>query len=95
MVTSWSNGCGTFAGGIFRLYKFFQTPKVDRKKIKTINAVVKYDFLKNDLQIARITINKKTSENMKNVIEEFNKENKKLGNKIDLRNFFNYLVKGL
>ena len=77
------------------LYKFFQTSKVDRKKIKTINAVIKYDFLKNDLQIARITIDKKTSENMKNVIEEFNKENKKFGNRIDLRNFFNYLVKGL
>ena len=78
-----------------KLYKFFQTKKEYRKKIDTINLVVKYDFLRNNLDIMRIKIDGKSNDSLQNILEEFNQEKKTLRKRIDLRNLFNSIVEVL
>ena len=77
------------------LYKFFQTKKESRKKIDTINLVVKYDFLKNKLDIVRINIDGQSNDSLQNILEEFNQEKRTLSKRIDLRNLFNSIAEAL
>ncbi len=77
------------------LYSFFQTKKEFRKEIKSIKLYAKYDFLRNNLSFEKVKIDGNFSENIANVISQFNQENKVLKNRIDLRNFFNSIVEEL
>ena len=78
-----------------KLYSFFQTTKEYRKKISSINLVVKYDFLKDQLNFEQLSIDNKFNENMLSIIQQFNQENRLLRNRIDLRNFFNSIIEEL
>ena len=77
------------------LYSFFQTKKEFRKEISSINLVLKYDFLRNNLSFERIKIDDQYFENIQRVIREFNQENKSLKNRIDLKFFFNSIIEEL
>ena len=78
-----------------KLYSFFQTTKEYRKKISSINLVVKYDFLKDQLNFEQLSIDNKFNENMLSIIQQFNQENRLLRSRIDLRNFFNSIIEEL
>ena len=77
------------------MYSFFQTKKEFRKEISSINLVLKYDFLRNNLSFERIKIDDQYFENIQRVIREFNQENKSLKNRIDLKFFFNSIIEEL
>ena len=77
------------------LYKFFQTKKDYRKKIKSAYITIRYDFLKNDLILEELIIDNKSNENIKYLIEQFNQDNELIKNKADLRNFFNSFIEEL
>ena len=89
---------GTFEILIYdhsNLYKFFQTKKKYRKKIDTIYITTKYDFLKNNLILEKVIIDKNSNEKINNLIKQFNQDNKTMRNKVDLRNFFNSFIEEL
>ena len=75
-----------------KLYSYFQTKKQYRKKINQIKIEMKYDFLKNFLEINNIYIDDKTSDELKNFLNNFNLEKNVLKNRIDIKNFFNNFV---
>ena len=78
-----------------KLYKFFQTNKMYRKKINKIDLALKYDFRNKDLFIERLNFDEKTSDKIQNVVNSFNKNNVDRFGRIEIRNFFNELVSQL
>ena len=75
-----------------KLYKFFQTKKDFRKQIKNINFVINYDFFSDSVTIERINIDDETNESVLDFIENFNSQESKLKNRVELRNLFNLLI---
>ncbi len=89
---------GTFEILIYdhsKLYRFFQTKKKYRKKIKSIYITTKYDFSKNNLILEKVSIDNDSNENINNLIKQFNQDNKTIRNKVDLKNFFNSFIEEL
>ena len=89
---------GTFEILIYdhsKLYRFFQTKKKYRKKIKSIYITTKYDFSKNNLILEKVFIDNDSNENINNLIKQFNQDNKTIRNKVDLKNFFNSFIEEL
>ncbi len=78
-----------------KLYKFFQTKKVYRKKIKNISVVFNYDLINKILNFERISFDNKSSDRVQEIIDDFNKTGDNLKNRIDLKNFFNSIVSEL
>ena len=64
---------GTFEILIYdhsKLYRFFQTKKKYRKKIESIYITTKYDFLKNNLILEKVIIDKNSNEKINNLIKQ-------------------------
>ena len=75
-----------------KLYRFFQTKKKYRKKIENINFLISYDFLSESIRIERISIDNETGDSVQNFVKIFNSQENRLKNRVDLRNFFNFLI---
>ena len=74
------------------LYKYFQTNKKFRKKMKEINLSFEVDFTNNSYFIHKIYIDNKTNNQIENLIDYHNKNNFKSLGRIEIKNFFNEIV---
>lgn len=74
------------------LYKYFQTNKKFRKKMKEINLSFEVDFTNNSYFIHKIYIDNKTNNQIENLIDYHNKNNFKSLRRIEIKNFFNEIV---
>ena len=78
-----------------KLYKFFQTNKNLRKKIKKIQLSFKFDFFDNSYSIKKINIDNKTNDQIQNVINDYNKNKINKLRRIEIKNFFNEIISNL
>ena len=75
-----------------KLYKFFQTKKKYRKKIRKMNFLINYDFISESVKIERLSIDNETGDSIQNFVRDFNAQDNQLKNRVELRNFFNLLI---
>ncbi len=75
-----------------KLYKFFQTKKKYRNKIKKINFLINYDFLTETTRFERISIDGESGDSIQNFVRDFNTQENELKNRVELRNLFNFLI---
>ncbi len=78
-----------------KLYKFFQTKKIHRKKINKINITFNYDLINKILNIEKVKIDNESNDGIESIVNEFNKTGDNLKNRIDLKNFFNDIASEL
>ena len=85
-----------FLGGLLleinerdNLFKFFQTRKENRHKIKNIYLSFKYDFNNQKVKYDKLLIDGKSNDKIKNLLKSYNKKNVLLINRIEIRKFFN------
>ena len=68
-------------------YKSFQVNRANRKKIKKIEFDFDYDFIKKEVRFDNIKIDDLTNVNIEKFVSKFNSNDKKILNKIQLKNF--------
>ncbi len=76
-------------------YRFLQTKKELRRKINSINLLVRYDFLKTKLSFEKVLVDGNYNEGVQDFIKQFNQQNKSIKNRVDLRSFLNAIIEEL
>jgi len=77
------------------LYKFFQTNKNYRKKIKEINLSLKINLHDNSYLIEKISIDNETNDKIQNIINYYNKNKVENLRRIEIKNLFNEIISNL
>ena len=80
-----------------KLYKFFQTKKNFRKRLKKINLVLKYDLTNSTIFIERLYVNKQSNDELQNIISTFNDEKFNYTDirRIEFKKYFNKIASSL
>ena len=91
-----------FLGGLLleiderdNLFKFFQTRKESRHKIKNIYLSFKYDFNNQKIKYDELLIDGKSNDKIEDLLKSYNKNNVLLINRIEIRKFFNSVISTL
>ena len=74
-------------------YKFFQTPKKFRSEISVIEIILEYSILDSMIKFEEIKVNRIENKNLKNVLLNYNNNDRFLKNKIEFKKFINDLLK--